>query len=151
MTQERQESKPEPFDLDRFVAAQEDTFDLARRELAAGRKQSHWMWFVFPQMRGLGISPTSQHYGIASLAEARAYLAHPVLGARLEEVTRLVLGHEGRSPAQIFGPPDDLKFRSAMTLFAAAAGSQSLYQTALERLCAGTPCAATLALIEGQP
>ena len=110
----------DPFDLDRFVRAQDPVLDQVRRELGDGRKRSHWMWFVFPQLRGLGRSPTAQHYGIGSLAEAQAYLAHPVLGPRLVECTEMVNKVEGRSVHQIFGGPDDLKFHSSMTLFAAA-------------------------------
>ncbi|CAA9505916.1 MAG: NTP pyrophosphohydrolases including oxidative damage repair enzymes [uncultured Solirubrobacteraceae bacterium] len=110
----------DPFDLDRFVRAQDPVLDQVRRELGEGRKRSHWMWFVFPQLRGLGRSPTAQHYGIGSLAEAQAYLAHPVLGPRLVECTEMVNKVEGRSVHQIFGGPDDLKFHSSMTLFAAA-------------------------------
>src|SRR2546430_14154673 len=111
----------DPYNLERFVSAQERVYAAALAELAAGRKQSHWMWFVFPQLQGLGSSPTARQYGIASLAEARAYLAHELLGARLRECTRLVNGIEGRTIEQIFGYPDYLKFRSCMTLFERAA------------------------------
>ena len=107
----------DPFDLSRFVEAQAPVIDQVRRELQAGRKTSHWMWFVFPQMKGLGHSPMAQLYGIASLDEARAYLAHPVLGSRLRECTELVLLHRDRTIHEIFGSPDDLKFHSSMTLF----------------------------------
>ncbi len=107
-------------DLDRFVEAQDPLIARVRQELRAGRKQSHWMWFVFPQIAGLGFSPTARHYAIASLAEARAYLTHPVLGSRLVECTELVNGVEGRTVHQIFGSPDDMKFHSSMTLFALA-------------------------------
>ena len=110
---------PDPFDLDRFVQAQDPVLAQVRRELGEGRKRSHWMWFVFPQLRGLGRSATARHYGIGSLAEARAYLAHPALGSRLVECTGLVNRIEGRSAHQIFGGLDDLKFHSSMTLFAA--------------------------------
>ena len=109
------------YDLTRFVAAQEPLFDRVRAELAAGRKESHWMWFVFPQLQGLGSSATARRYALASVEEARAYLAHPVLGARLRECTRLVNGIEGRTIEEIFGYPDHLKFRSCMTLFERAA------------------------------
>ena len=109
------------YDLTRFVAAQEPLFDRVRAELAAGRKDSHWMWFVFPQLQGLGSSATARRYALASVEEARAYLAHPVLGARLRECTRLVNGIEGRTIEEIFGYPDHLKFRSCMTLFERAA------------------------------
>ena len=105
----------DPFDLDRFVRAQDPVLGQVRRELGEGRKRSHWMWFVFPQLRGLGRSPTALRYGIGTLAEAKAYLAHPVLGPRLVESTGLVNKVEGRSVHQIFGGPDDLKFHSSMT------------------------------------
>src|SRR2546429_7544205 len=109
------------YDLTRFVEAQEPVFDRVLAELAAGRKQSHWMWFVFPQLRGLGSSPTARHYAITSLEEARAYLAHEVLGERLRECARLVNRIQGRTIEEIFGYPDHLKFRSCMTLFERAA------------------------------
>lgn len=103
--------------LDRFVEAQAPAYDRALAELKAGRKQSHWMWFVFPQIAGLGHSPMAQHYAIQNLAEARAYLAHPLLGPRLRECTQAVLDVEGKTAHEIFGSPDDLKFCSSMTLF----------------------------------
>ncbi len=121
----------DPFDLDRFVQAQDPVLDQVRRELADGRKRSHWMWFVFPQLRGLGRSATALRYGIGSLAEAKAYLAHPVLGPRLVECTGLVNKVEGRSVHQIFGSPDDLKFHSSMTLFAAAEPEALAFREAL--------------------
>lgn len=108
------------FDLQRFVDAQDRVYDDVVQELRAGRKRSHWMWFVFPQLRGLGSSPTADHYGISSLEEARAYLEHDLLGPRLRECVRLVNDIEGRSAGQIFGSPDDLKLRSSVTLFARA-------------------------------
>jgi uncharacterized protein (DUF1810 family) len=108
----------QPFDLQRFAEAQEPVYDTVLAELRAGRKRTHWIWFVFPQLRGLGQSPTAVHYGIASRAEAQAYLAHPVLGPRLRECTALVLAIDGRSAAEVFGSPDDVKLRSSMTLFA---------------------------------
>lgn len=129
----------DPFDLDRFVQAQEPVLAQVRRELAEGRKRSHWMWFVFPQLRSLGRSPTAQHYGIGSLAEARAYMAHPVLGPRLVECTELVNRVEGRSAHQIFGSPDDLKFRSSMTLFALADPEAPVFRDALRRYFGGAP------------
>jgi uncharacterized protein (DUF1810 family) len=134
-------------DLERFVAAQDPVMDQVRRELAAGRKRSHWMWFVFPQLRGLGHSAMAQRYGIASLAEARALLAHPVLGPRLEECTTLVNAVQGRSAHEIFGSPDDLKFRSCMTLFAAARPGETPFQAALDRYFSGEPDPRTLALL----
>ncbi|WP_274628511.1 DUF1810 domain-containing protein [Arvimicrobium flavum] len=107
----------DPFDLQRFFDAQAPVIETVRRELAAGRKASHWMWFVFPQIAGLGFSAMSQRYAIASLAEARAYLDHPVLGARLRECVELALRHRARTAHEIFGSPDDMKFRSCLTLF----------------------------------
>ncbi|OBH05239.1 MULTISPECIES: DUF1810 domain-containing protein [unclassified Mycobacterium] len=110
----------DPFDLNRFVEAQAAVYDNVLEELRGGRKRSHWMWFVFPQLRGLGSSPTAVHYGISSLEEARAYLRHDLLGPRLRECVRLVNEVRGRSAAEIFGSPDDLKLRSSMTLFSRA-------------------------------
>jgi uncharacterized protein (DUF1810 family) len=107
------------FDLERFVAAQEGVYESARAEIAAGRKRTHWMWFVFPQLAGLGSSPTAQRYAISGLPEARAYLAHPVLGPRLRDCAEVLLTAD-RSAEHIFGYPDDLKLRSSMTLFAEA-------------------------------
>jgi uncharacterized protein (DUF1810 family) len=131
-------TRPDCYDLDRFVTAQASIFDTALAELRAGQKRSHWMWFVFPQLRGLGISSTAQFYGLSSLAEARAYLAHPVLGPRLLACTKAMLAVEGRSAHQILGSPDDLKFRSCMTLFDIAADAPgNLFQRALDRYCEG--------------
>lgn len=125
-------------ELDRFVSAQDGTYDKALAELRAGRKQTHWMWFVFPQLRGLGVSPKAEYYGLASLGEARAYLAHATLGPRLIECTQAVLDVSGRSLHDIFGSPDDLKFRSCMTLFALAGGADdSVFHRALQRYCDG--------------
>ncbi len=109
------------FDLERFVKAQDGVYERVCAELRAGRKQTHWMWFVFPQIRGLGSSSMAVRFGIASLAEARAYLAHAVLGPRLRECAGIVCGVEGKTASEIFGHPDDLKFHSSMTLFAKAA------------------------------
>ena len=109
------------FDLDRFVQAQQQSYSQARAELAAGRKQTHWIWFIFPQIHGLGSSPISQRYAIQSLDEARAYLRHPLLGPRLRECAVLVNQIRGKSLEQALGYPDDLKFHSSMTLFAQAA------------------------------
>jgi uncharacterized protein (DUF1810 family) len=127
----------DPFHLDRFVKAQAHVFEHVLEELREGQKRSHWMWFVFPQLRGLGSSPTSIFYGIGSLDEARAYLAHPLLGLRLEESTRLVLNAAHRSLNEIFGSPDDLKFCSSMTLFANAAEPGNIYASALQAKCGG--------------
>ena len=134
------------FDLNRFMSAQSRVFAQAIEELRAGCKRSHWMWFVFPQMRGLGHSPTAQAYGIASLEEASAYLDHPVLGPRLETAVAAVQQNTDRSLHAIFGSPDDLKFCSSMTLFAVAA-PDGPYQGALERWCEGRPDVRTLALL----
>jgi uncharacterized protein (DUF1810 family) len=124
----------DPFDLERFVAAQTDVLATVEDELRAGRKRSHWIWFIFPQLRGLGHSPTAQFYGIGSLDEARAYLRHPVLGPRLVRCTEHVLALTGRSPNAIFGSPDDLKFHSSMTLFALADDDAgNVFRKALER------------------
>ena len=129
----------DPFDLDRFVQAQDPVLAQVRRELADGRKRSHWMWFVFPQLRNLGRSATAQHYGIGSMAEAQAYLAHPVLGPRLVECTELVNRVEGRSVHQIFGSPDDLKFRSSMTLFSLVDPDAAAFRDALRKYFGGAP------------
>ena len=106
-------------------------------ELAAGHKQSHWMWFVFPQIAGLGHSAMAQRYAIADLDEARAFLAHPILGPRLKQCTELVLAVQGKSAHEIFGSPDDLKFRSSMTLFAAAAPGEKIFRAALDKYFSG--------------
>ncbi len=133
------------FDLDRFVAAQAGVFDTVLAELRAGRKRSHWIWFIFPQIAGLGRSATAQRYAIGSLAEARAYLAHPLLGARLRTCCAIVAAIEGRAIDDIFGYPDDLKFRSSMTLFAQAAPNEPLFQACLDKYFGGIPDPETLA------
>ncbi len=136
--------------LERCLDAQRPVMDTVRAELAAGRKRSHWMWFVFPQIRGLGHSPTAQRYAIDGLAEAEAYLQHAVLGARLRECTRLVCTAPGSTIEEIFGYPDNLKFRSCMTLFAAAAGARpedQLFRTALDKYFAGREDPRTLELL----
>jgi uncharacterized protein (DUF1810 family) len=120
-------------DLSRFVSAQAAVYPEALAELKEGRKRTHWMWFVFPQIAGLGVSPTARRYAIRSLDEARAYLAHPVLGPRLEECARAVLGVDGKTAEDIFGYPDDLKLRSSMTLFARAANDPGVFQAVLDR------------------
>lgn len=134
-------------ELDDFVAAQDRVADAVLAELHAGRKQTHWMWFVFPQLRGLGRSPTAQFYGLADLRAAAAYLAHATLGPRLVAHTRLVNAIEGRSAHDIFGSPDDLKFRSSMTLFHAAAPEVPEFGTALVRYYGGRGDEQTLALL----
>jgi len=137
----------DPFDLERFVDAQDEVYDAVQAELARGKKTSHWMWFVFPQLKGLGFSSTAQHFGIASRAEAHAYWMHPVLGPRLKECTELVLAVRGKTAREIFGTPDDLKFRSSMTLFAAVAPEEEAFQQALEKYYGGTGDAKTIALL----
>jgi uncharacterized protein (DUF1810 family) len=137
---------PDPYDLERFVAAQDPVIARVCAELRAGRKASHWMWFVFPQIEGLGSSPMAQKYAICSRAEAAAYLAHPVLGSRLRECTALVMQNSSRTAAEIFGHPDDVKFRSSMTLFAAVAGAEDrLFGDVLGRFFPAGPDRATLA------
>ncbi len=136
----------DPFDLERFVRAQDPVFRAVEAELARGRKQTHWMWFVFPQVTGLGSSAMSQRYAIGSRAEAKAYLAHPVLGARLIECTGLVLAVQGRSINAILGAPDDAKFRSSMTLFGAVS-DEPIFGAALARYFAGERDAATLEIL----
>ena len=130
--------------LDRFVAAQAPVYTRALAELTAGRKQSHWMWFVFPQLAGLGRSPMAQHYALHSLDEARSYLAHPLLGARLKECTGTVLSVTGKTAHEIFDTPDDLKFHSSMTLFSRAAPDEPLFCNALDKYFGGKEDALTL-------
>jgi uncharacterized protein (DUF1810 family) len=125
------------FDLQRFVEAQAGVYEQACAELRAGRKRSHWMWFVFPQIRGLGSSPMAVRFAISGLEEARAYLEHAVLGARLRECTGVVLGVTGNTASEIFGYPDDLKFHSSMTLFAEAQEGAGVFGEALERYFGG--------------
>jgi uncharacterized protein (DUF1810 family) len=136
----------DPYDLQRFVDAQAGVIGTVGKELRAGRKRSHWMWFVFPQLRGLGMSSTAQFYGLASLDEARAYLAHPVLGPRLLECCALMLAVPGRSAHEILGSPDDLKFRSCLTLFSLAAPDEAVFRQGLERFYGGEPDPRTVAL-----
>jgi len=124
----------DPHDLNRFTNAQEGVYERALAELKSGQKRSHWMWFIFPQVEGLGQSPTSKYYAIKSAAEARAYLAHPLLGVRLRECAEAVLALEGRSASEVFGFPDDLKFRSCMTLFAEIAGADSVFAHVLQKV-----------------
>ncbi len=126
-------SGEDPYDLQRFLAAQESVSDRALAELNGGRKQSHWMWFIFPQARGLGQSATARRYGIGSLEEARAYLAHPLLGPRLLAVTEAATNAPTPSLHALFGSPDDLKFVSSMTLFALAADDPAPFKAALDR------------------
>src|SRR5215469_383432 len=131
----------DPYQLERFTAAQDQdgTYERAVAELRAGRKVSHWMWFIFPQIEGLGFSAISRRYAISSLDEARAYLTHPVLGPRLTQAANIVAGAEGKSAEQIFGPVDALKLRSSMTLFGAADPDESVFSKVLDKYFAGTP------------
>jgi uncharacterized protein (DUF1810 family) len=133
------------FDLDRFIEAQAPMIDQVRRELAAGSKRTHWMWFIFPQLRGLGRSPTAQFFGLAGQDEASAYLADPVLGPRLVECTALVNHVRGKTANGIFGSPDDIKFRSCMTLFAAL--QPKPFEDALRKYYDGKPDPMTIDLL----
>lgn len=137
----------DPLNLNRFVTAQQTSFAQALSELKRGRKQSHWMWFIFPQIDGLGSSSTAKFYSIKSLDEARAYLAHPVLGPRLLECCHALLAVDGKSVSDIMGYPDDLKLRSSMTLFARAADDIAVFNQVLEKLFKGDPDPATLKLL----
>ncbi len=137
----------DPHDLGRFVQAQEGDYERALSEIRSGRKRSHWMWYVFPQYDGLGSSPTSRRYAIKSLAEAQAYLSHPVLGPRLVECAEAALGVEGRSAFEIFGSPDDMKLRSCATLFARVSPAGSVFQRLLDKFFQGQLDAKTLRLL----
>ena len=139
----------DPFHLERFVAAQAPVFPAVLAELRAGQKRSHWMWFVFPQLRGLGRSSMAEFYGIVSLAEARAYVAHPVLGPRLTLCAEAVLAIEGKPLHAIFGSLDDLKFCSSMTLFSRADGrDESVFRRAIDCFCSGREDERTVALLQ---
>jgi len=135
------------FDLQRFTDAQRPVYEVVRDELKAGRKRSHWMWFIFPQMAGLGQSEMARRYAIADIEEARAYLAHPVLSDRLEECSALVLAFKDRTASAIFGSPDDLKFHSSMTLFSEAAPEPGIFDLCLNQFFQGKPDQATLSLL----
>jgi uncharacterized protein (DUF1810 family) len=137
----------DPFDLQRFVDAQAGVIDGVLQELGQGRKRSHWMWFVFPQLRALGRSATAQHFGLASIDEARAYWAHTLLGPRLKACTQRVLALEGRTALTVFGMPDALKFCSSMTLFESAVPHEPVFAQALDKFYAGRRDARTLALL----
>jgi uncharacterized protein (DUF1810 family) len=132
-----QDCMNDPYDLQRFVDAQNPAFKQVCAELRAGQKQGHWMWFIFPQLRGLGHSQMAIKFALSSRDEAEEYLKHQVLGPRLRECTRLVILVDGRSIEQIFGYPDDLKFRSSMTLFASATSENQIFKEALEKYFAG--------------
>jgi len=142
----------DPYNLKRFLDAQDPVYGHVCAELRSGTKGSHWMWFIFPQIRGLGHSSTAITYAVSSRAEAEAYLRHPVLGPRLTECTRLVNAIDGRSASEIFGYPDDLKFRSSMTLFSIAAPENPVFKQALDKYFDGQPDALTLQrLRDGRP
>ena len=138
-------NQPDRFDLQRFVDAQKPVYDTVVGELRGGRKRSHWMWFVFPQLRGLGNSPTAVRFAISSIDEARAYLAHELLGPRLRECAGLVAQIEGRAAEEIFGWPDDMKLRSSMTLFAHASDDNADFVAVLQKFYGGEEDPATLA------
>lgn len=142
-------STDDPFDLQRFLDAQVDSYTRALAELRAGAKSSHWMWFIFPQLRGLGRSPVAARYGIEDRREAEAYLAHPVLGSRLVECCDTILGISGKSAHEIFGSPDDMKLRSCATLFAQVAEPRSVFHRVLDRFFDGKPDQRTLELLVG--
>jgi uncharacterized protein (DUF1810 family) len=139
----------DPFELQRFVDAQAPVYTQAMSELRSGRKRSHWMWFIFPQIAGLGHSAMAHRYAIASRNEALAYLAHTTLGSRLRECTQTLCEIEGRSIGEILGSPDDLKFHSSMTLFEAVSGDP-VFRNALDKFCAGESDPATLAILKNQ-
>jgi uncharacterized protein (DUF1810 family) len=140
-------SRSPTFDLSRFVDAQQGVYAGVVAELRAGRKDNHWIWFIFPQIAGLGLSSTSQRYAIASLDEARSYLADPVLGSRLRECAGILLATKGRTADEIFGPLDAMKVRSSMTLFLRAAPDEALFQHVLDRYYDGIPDELTDALL----
>ncbi|MDP6538570.1 MAG: DUF1810 domain-containing protein [Planctomycetota bacterium] len=141
--------REDPFDLDRFTVAQEGVFERALNELRAGEKRTHWMWFVFPQLRGLGRSPTAEQYGISGAAEARAFLAHELLGPRLAQACETLLAVPDRSAHDILGSPDDTKLRSCATLFARVSPeANSVFRRILERFCDGNEDQRTVGLLE---
>ncbi|MBR0160472.1 MAG: DUF1810 domain-containing protein [Oscillospiraceae bacterium] len=133
-------------DLSRFLDAQRYDYDTALREIRSGRKRSHWMWYIFPQIQGLGFSSTAQYYAIRDLQEAKDYLAHPVLGARLKEISEALLALDGLSAHEVFGYPDDLKLRSSMTLFSLAAPEEAVFSAVLEKYYGGEPDSRTIQL-----
>lgn len=137
------------FDLQRFVEAQNPVYDQVMQELQAGRKRSHWMWYVFPQLDGLGHSAMAERYTLAGIDEARAYLAHPLLGPRLQACVTALLQHHDKSAREMLGSPDYLKLRSCLTLFAQAAPGNPLFQLALVQFYDGEPDALTLAMLQG--
>jgi uncharacterized protein (DUF1810 family) len=147
----RSEILSDPYNLERFVAAQKDVYRVVCEELRSGVKRSHWMWFIFPQVASLGHSAMARKFAIACRAEAVAYLRHPLLGPRLKECTSLVLAVANRSITEIFGSPDDRKFCSSMTLFAQAAGDEAIFAKAIEKYCSGRFDPATLDILRAKP
>lgn len=145
------ETDSDPHDLNRFVQAQEGDYEQALREIRSGRKQSHWMWYIFPQYDGLGVSSTAKHYAIKSLQEAQAYLDHPLLGPRLVECAEAVLGVQGRTATEIFGFPDDMKLKSCATLFAQVSPAGSVFEQLLARYYRGERDEKTLQLLGSGP
>ena len=142
--------EPDPFRLNRFLEAQAGVYESALAELRRGRKTGHWMWFIFPQIDGLGRSPAARFYAIKSPEEAKGYLSHPALGARLQQCSEALLDLEESSASEILGFPDDLKLRSSMTLFATIAGSDSVFSRVLGRFFGGQPDPRTLELLNGE-
>ncbi len=143
--------RDDPFELSRFVRAQQDDFERALAEIQSGKKHTHWMWYIFPQLDGLAFSATSKFYAIKSLDEARAYLEHPVLGPRLYQCAEAALGVEGRSATEIFGSPDDWKLRSCVTLFACASPPDSVFHRLLAKYYGGQRDGKTLRLLGLDP
>ena len=133
-------------DLSRFITAQERSYDTALREIKSGRKRTHWMWYIFPQIAGLGFSSTARFYAISSMQEARDYYAHPVLGKRLVEISEALLALDTNDAAAVMGYPDDLKLRSSMTLFLAASGD-TVFQKVLDKFYSGKPDSKTLSIL----
>jgi uncharacterized protein (DUF1810 family) len=147
MTTDHKRQADDPFNLARFVTAQEAAYKRAYREIAAARKESHWMWFVFPQVLGLGTSDMARRYAISGLPEAKAYIEHPVLGPRLLECCEVLLKIEGSSASEIFGSPNDMKLKSSMTLFAQVGKSQDVCQAVIRKYFAGKPDDRTLQIL----
>ena len=143
-------NRNDPYDLERFIEVQNRWIEQVQKELQEGRKRSHWMWFIFPQLKGLGQSAMANRYGISSGNEAEAYLMHPILGSRLRHCTSLVLHVEGKTIEQIFEDPDDLKFRSSMTLFATVDFESDIFKNALKKYFAGKPDQLTIQRLKGE-
>lgn len=147
MITDHKQSQSDSFNLARFVAAQQGVYERIVDELRSGRKKSHWMWYIFPQIDGLGRSETARHYAIKSFDEARAYLAHPLLGVRLVECCETILAVRDKSASEIFGFPDDMKLKSCLTLFAAAAEGSSVFSRVLDKYFDGKPDRRTIDLL----